>query len=363
MNSDNNIYKSLLEILDNGKKAVMVTSLNTKGEEGESSRNTVLFTKEDLDLNNISDLEDDLYKKAQDALESGCLQFAGDHDKGTVMIEPYFPEPKLIILGGGHIAKPLVEFAAKVGFGVTVVDDRPFFANQGRFPDAERVICESFENCFKLLNINESSFVVIVTRGHRHDLHCLKETLNYDTAYVGMIGSKRRIKIVREQLLEEGYASGKLDKVNAPIGIDINAVSPEEIAISILAQLISYRRSKTIVTSGSTTHKVNYPEFDRVVIEELAKGVQEPKAVVTIVSTKGSVPRKSGAKMIVYSDGRIIGSIGGGCSESDVIVTARDIIRNGGFKIQKVDMTGQVAEDEGMVCGGIMEVLIERLNS
>jgi xanthine dehydrogenase accessory factor len=362
MDFNNNIYKDLLDTLDKGKKAVMVTSLNSNGEENEFVRSTTLITKEDLESNNTKELEYDLYKKAQDALESGCLQFICDSDKDAVMIEPYFPEPKLIILGGGHIAKPLVEFAAKVGFGVTVVDDRPFFANQSRFPDAERVICESFENCFKLLNLNESSFVVIVTRGHRHDLHCLKETLNYDTAYVGMIGSKRRIKIVRDQLLDEGYSSEKLDKVNAPIGIDINAVSPEEIAISILAQLISYRRSKTVVIGGATTHKVNYPEFDRIVIEELAKGIEEPKAVVTIVSTKGSVPRKSGAKMIVYSDGRIIGSIGGGCSEGEVIVTAREIIRKGGFKIQKVDMTGQVAEEEGMVCGGIMEVLIERLN-
>jgi len=203
----------------------------------------------------------------------------------------------------------------------------------------------------EILNINKSSFVVIVTRGHRHDMLCLKRTLEYDAGYVGMIGSKRRIKITREQLLNEGYSNEQLDNVNAPIGLDINAVSPEEIAISILAQLISYKRSK----------KVNYLEFDNLIIEELAKNTNETRAMATIVLTKGSVPRRAGAKMIIYPDGRILGSIGGGCSEGEVINAARDIIRNGGYKIQKVDMTGDVAEDEGMVCGGIMEVLIERI--
>lgn len=350
LNSNENIYKNLLNILNNGKKAVMITTSNYNGENNGYSRNEILLTEDDL-YTKLMNLEEDLRKRALNVLETGKLEFINNQDKGTVIIEPYFPEPKLIVLGGGHISKPLVEFASKVGFSVTVIDDRLSFANPNRFPDAENVICESFETCFEMLNINKSSFVVIVTRGHRHDMLCLKQTLKYDTGYVGMIGSKRRIKITREQLLNEGYSKEQLDKVNAPIGLDINAVSPEEIAISILAQLISYKRSK----------KVNYLEFDSSIIEELSKDINEPRAMATIVLTKGSVPRRAGAKMIVYPDGRIVGSIGGGCSEGEVINTARDIIRNGGYKVQKVDMTGSVAEDEGMVCGGIMEVLIEKI--
>jgi len=92
---------------------------------------------------------------------------------------------------------------------------------------------------------------------------------------------------------------------------------------------------------------------------ELCKEENSPKAIITIVSTKGSVPRKEGAKMIVWPYGKILGSIGGGCSEGEVINTARDVLRNGGYQIQSIDMTGAIAEDEGMVCGGIMDVIIE----
>jgi xanthine dehydrogenase accessory factor len=223
------------------------------------------------------------------------------------------------------------------------------------------VICDSFENFFRNVSINDSTYVVIVTRGHRHDMLCLKETLNRNTAYAGMIGSKRRVKIVKEELQREGYSEETINRLNAPIGLEINAVTPEEIAISITAQLVSYVRSKKVIDINVVPQKVNYPDFDRALIEELSKGIDEPKAVVTIVSTKGSVPRKSGAKMIVYPDGRIIGSIGGGCSEGEVIIIARDIIRDGGYKLHEVDMTDDVAEDEGMVCGGIMNVVIERV--
>ena len=351
LNTNKNIYKNLLNILNSGKKAIMITTANCRNQKNDYKRNEILLTEEDLAAN-VKSLDENLYKKALEVLETGKLQFINDENNGTSIIEPYFPDPKLIVLGGGHISKPLVEFASKVGFSVTVIDDRPSFANSARFPEAERVICESFDKCFENLNLNKSSFVVIVTRGHRHDMLCLKETLKYDTGYVGMIGSKRRIKITREQLLSEGYSKEILDNVNAPIGLDINAVSPEEVAISILAQLISYKRSK----------KVNYLEVDSSIIDELAKDNSESRAMATIVATKGSVPRRAGAKMIVYPDGRILGSIGGGCSEGEVINTARDIIRNGGYKIQKVDMTGNIAEDEGMVCGGIMEVFVEKLD-
>lgn len=317
--------------------------------------------EEKLNFNNSFSLEKDLYEKAINAVESGNLQFINDEYKGITLIEPYIPEPKLVIFGGGHISKPLAEFASKVGFEVTVVDDRPVFANSARFPYAKSVICESYENCFKLLNLNNSSFVVIVTRGHRHDMHCLKEALKYNTAYLGMIGSKRRVKIVKEELLCEGYSQHKLNMVNAPIGIDINAVSPEEIAISILAQLISYRRTIRDKDGTIMVGKVNNIEFNGDIIKELVKDCNEPRAMVTVVSTKGSVPRKSGAKMLVYSDGRTLGSIGGGCAEGNVINTARDVIKNGGYEIQRVDMTGQIAEEVGMVCGGIMEVFIENI--
>jgi xanthine dehydrogenase accessory factor len=358
IDSKKNVYIDLLNTLESGKKAVMVTTLNNNT----LLHSNLLLTEEDLLLNNELNLDENLFNSAKYALEYGNIKLADDIDTGISLIEPNFPEPKLIVFGGGHIAKPLVEFASKVGFKITVIDDRPTFANSIRFPEAEKVICENFENCFNHISLNGSSFVVIITRGHRHDMDCLKQTLKHEVAYVGMIGSKRRVKIVKEQLLNEGYPEECIDKINAPIGLDINAVSPEEIAISIIAQLISYRRGKKITTGSSSPQKVNYPEFDPIVIKELAKNTDENKALVTIVFTKGSVPRKSGAKMIVFGDGRTLGSIGGGCSEGEVITIARDIIKNGGYKIHDVDMTGYIAEEEGMVCGGVMKVLIQSIH-
>ncbi|AOT71472.1 XdhC family protein [Geosporobacter ferrireducens] len=355
-----NAYKSLLNELDAGKKAVMVTIMNDKENERNASPEKIVITEEKLRVcHSIDNLDGIIYQKAQLALESGNIQFVKGQDTITHLMEPYFPEPRLIVLGGGHIAKPLVEFGARLGFLVTVIDDRPSFANEGRFPDAERVICESFERCFDLLSVNESAYVVIVTRGHRHDLDCLRQVLKYRTAYIGMIGSKRRVKSVKEQLLGEGYSQEQLNKVNAPIGLDIGAVTPDEIAISIIAQVIGYRRLTGAASGNASASKINWPELDRAVLEELGKGENDPKAVVTVISTKGSVPRKAGAKMLVWPCGRTLGSIGGGCSEGEIIHMARDILRDGGCRIHQIDMTGQIAEDEGMVCGGIMEVLIE----
>jgi Xanthine and CO dehydrogenases maturation factor, XdhC/CoxF family len=355
-----NTYKNLLDAVDAGKKAVMVTRMDDGDCKSKSSYNKTLLIEDSFSSDNcIHNFDEIVYQKAKDSLETGTLQLVKVSEKETYLIEPYFPEPRLIILGGGHIAKPLVEFGARAGFAVTVIDDRPAFANTARFPDAEKVICESFEKCFDLINLNKSAFVVTVTRGHRHDIDCLRQVLKYKTAYVGMIGSKRRVKGVMEQLLSEGYSEEKLNNVNSPIGLEIGAVTPDEIAFSIIAQVIKYRRLIDANSGSIKTLKANWPEFDRDVLMELCKEESSQKAIVTIISSKGSVPRKAGAKMLVYPHGEILGSIGGGCSEGAVINNARFLLRDGGYQIQTVDMTGEVAEQEGMVCGGIMDVIIE----
>jgi xanthine dehydrogenase accessory factor len=355
-----NVYKELLNEVDSGKRAVMVTKMDKGDYENKFSYNKTLFTENNLRTENCKyNFHENVYESAKNALETGNLQVIKVSENETYLIEPYFPEPRLIVLGGGHIAKPLVEFGARAGFSVTVIDDRPSFANTERFPDAENVICESFEKCFDLINLNEASFVVIVTRGHRHDMDCLRQVLKHNTAYVGMIGSKRRVKSVMEQMLSEGYSKEKINNVNAPIGLEIGAVTPDEIAFSIISQVIKYRRLVDRNSGKITTSKTNWPEFDRDVLMELSKEDSSPKAIVTIISSKGSVPRKAGAKMLVYPHGEILGSIGGGCSEGAVINNARFLLRDGGYQIQTVDMTGDVAEQEGMVCGGIMDVIIE----
>ena len=251
----------------------------------------------------------------------------------------------------------MCEFANRVGFLVTVVDDRPYFANTLRFPEAKEVICEDFKKSFENIEFRQSDFVVIVTRGHRHDGLVLRNVINHDLRYIGMIGSKRRVKGLKEELISEGFSKEALENICSPIGMDIFAVTPDEIAISIVGELISFK-NRRVVNNKAIKH--SYPEFDKDVISKINNEDPMPKAILTILSSKGSVPRKAGAKMIAYLDGRTLGSIGGGCSEAEILNKARKMMSDGSsYSIEHVDMTGEVAESVGMVCGGTMEVLIE----
>ena len=147
----------------------------------------------------------------------------------------------LVICGAGHIAVPLAKIARSIGFRVTVLDDRSDFANPLRFPDCE-VIAEDFALALREMSFGPTTYVVVITRGHVHDVDCLTAILGKKLAYVGMIGSRRRVRIVLEILEKEGIALEHLKKVFTPIGLPIGAESPEEIAISIVSELVCVRR-------------------------------------------------------------------------------------------------------------------------
>lgn len=349
-----NIYENLINRISDGNQCAMLTYLAF-----DTDRSGAILGKNVLTDEEVKQMSSEVKDEIMISLDTGKSQIVHVEKNKAVLIEPFKSKPRLIIFGGGHIAKPLSEFAARIGFSVMVIDDRPSFANKSRFPEAERVICESFKKSFKLIDFKKSDYIAIITRGHRYDGVVLREMLKYDFTYVGMIGSKRRVKAMMEELIDEGFGKEKLNKVNAPIGLDINAVTPDEIAISIVSQLIRY---KNRITFNSYFKSSVYPELDIEVAQEVSKQTSMPRVLFTILSSKGSVPRKPGAKMIYYLDGRTIGSIGGGCSEAGVVSKARDIMsENKRFLIETVDMTGDIAESEGMVCGGTMEVLIEVL--
>lgn len=353
----NGLYKTLLDKVNDGSKCVMLTYLDFHSSSSGSISDKIVLAEEDMEKK-FPPLNDEIYEKISLSFNTGKPQMASIKENKSILIEPFLPKPRLIIFGGGHVSKPLSEFASRVGFSVTVVDDRPYFANTGRFPEADRVICESFEKSFELIDLRKSDFVVIVTRGHRYDALVLGEVLKHPLSYIGMIGSNRKVKGMKEEMFIQGFSKDKLDSICAPIGLDINSITPDEIAVSIVAQLISYKNKAYISKSGE---KFNFPEFDIEVAEKISEESSMPKALLTILSSKGSVPRKAGAKMVAYYDGRTIGSIGGGCSEAAVITKARDIMQDRGFLIEHVDLTGEIAETEGMACGGTLEVLVEVL--
>jgi len=152
--------------------------------------------------------------------------------------------PSLVIFGGGHLAVPLCRIGSMCGFRVTVVDDRPEFANRERFPEASEIMACDFSKAFEKLEIGPRHYLVSVTRGHLEDRTVIKAAVRCPAAYIGMIGSKRKVKILWESLQKEGIKPELLERVHAPIGLDIRAETPEEIAVSIMAQIVLTRRSR-----------------------------------------------------------------------------------------------------------------------
>src|SRR6202035_4768739 len=159
-----------------------------------------------------------------------------------IFVEPVLPPADLYIFGAVHVAASLYKVARIAGFDVTVVDDRTAYANRERFPDAQQVIAEDFEKAAARLAPGESSYIVIVTRGHRDDMRMLRWAVQTPARYVGMIGSKRKTITIFKELQAEGLAPHLFDRVHAPVGLDIGAITPEEIAVSITAELIALRR-------------------------------------------------------------------------------------------------------------------------
>lgn len=159
------------------------------------------------------------------------------------VIEHLQAKPGVIIFGGGHVGKAVVQCASLAGFHITIVDDRQAYANKERFPEADMIVCEPFDQVCSWLKATPSTYVVIVTRGHKHDAMVLECVLRHDVKYVGMIGSRRKVAGTYEQLKDRGIPTERMTAVHAPVGLDIRAVTAEEIGISIVAEMIAVRRN------------------------------------------------------------------------------------------------------------------------
>lgn len=160
----------------------------------------------------------------------------------NVFIEPVVPQPRALIFGAGHISKSLSKIANMAGFATTIIDNREAFANRERFPEAEDIHAEEYEDVFPKLLSNGSTYIMIVTRGHRDDMRVLRWAVTTRSRYIAMIGSKRKVIGVIRELEKEGIPRDAFDRVFAPMGFEIGAVTPEEIAVSVVAEMISIRR-------------------------------------------------------------------------------------------------------------------------
>ncbi|GAB4254874.1 MULTISPECIES: XdhC family protein [Deferrisoma] len=186
-------------------------------------------------------LDGRIREAAAECLEAGRRGWAEMPEGVRVFFDVLRPEASVLLCGAGHIAVPLARFAREVGFGVTVLDDRPDFANPERFPGC-RVIARDFREALAEMPLGPHWHVVVITRGHEHDADCLELVLRKPTAYVGLIGSRRRVRFVLDMLGRQGIPRERLEDVFTPIGLPIGAESPEEIALSIASELVCVRR-------------------------------------------------------------------------------------------------------------------------
>ncbi len=172
--------------------------------------------------------------------------------KVLVYIEPVIPEPNLIILGAGHVGKALAKAARFSGFRVTMVDNREEHANRENIPDADKIIVKDFEDVLSEIFIDGNAYIVIATRGHNHDLDALRSALRTPAKYIGLLGSRRKKVLLFKTLCDEGFSKDEITRVIIPVGLSINSITPEEIAISIMAQIIQQRRGNAASGIGST---------------------------------------------------------------------------------------------------------------
>ena len=261
-------------------------------------------------------------------------------------------QKKIVICGGGHVSMPIIQLGRQIGCYVTVLEDRPKFADNARRAGADKVICDTFEAGLEQIPGDSDTFFVIVTRGHVYDRICLESIVRKPHAYIGMMGSRRRVAQVKHSVLENGADPQVISQLHSPIGLDIKAETPEEIAISVMAEIIQVK--------NQDKRGAGYSNEIR---DAIVKCEDQKKILATIVERKGSAPRSIGTKMLIMEDGRCVDTIGGGCIEAAIVSKALLILRGCAKapQIVHVDMTGEDAEKEGMVCGGKVKVLLEEV--
>jgi xanthine dehydrogenase accessory factor len=252
------LFEEIVRMRRAGERGALATIVHTNGSipSYESSR---MLVREDGSIAGTIGggcVEADVWAAAKEVMAKESprklvfqLNNEANYDNGLIcggtveiFIEPILPQPIVHIFGGGHVSMALAKAAHAVGFGVAVIDDREAFANIQRFPMAQEIFT-SYDTAFEKIQPNASAYLVIVTRGHKEDMRVLAWAVRTQARYVGMIGSKRKVLSVYKALEKEGYRPEEFERVFAPMGLEIGALSPEEIAVSIVGELVAVRRN------------------------------------------------------------------------------------------------------------------------
>ena len=253
------VYEELVRLRNLGQKCALATIVDVRGSIPSYESAKLLVREDGSMIGTIGGgcVEAEVWNAAREVIEtekpkhlSFNLGQDAAYDNGLicggqleVFVEPVMPVPHAFIFGAGHISKSLSKVATLAGFSTVVIDNRESFANRERFPEASEVHAAEYEDVFPRLAINETSYIIIVTRGHRDDMRVLKFAAATPARYIAMIGSKRKVLNVVRELEKEGVDRATLEKIFAPMGLAIGAISPEEIAISVAAEMIAVRRN------------------------------------------------------------------------------------------------------------------------
>lgn len=332
------MYKEIYQILEEtGKvKTAMVLNGNHKGEK--------CLIKEEHCTAFDGGQAQEFWKEYEEQLVSCQDTKVIRIDETDFFVEIYVKNPQLIILGGGHVSQPVAKIGKMLGFHVTVMDDREEFVTKERFPDADRLIQGTYEEIPEKIPVYENAYYVIVTRGHLGDSASARQILKRPYVYLGMIGSRNKVKLTREKLLREGFTEDQLSTIHAPIGLPIGGHMPAEIAVSITAEIVQEK------------NKYNVSYIDEAV--EKAVWEKEKGVMITIISKRGSSPRGTGSKMFLDREGRSHGSIGGGNVEFQALKYAPKAQHG---EIKSYNLSNQGGANLRMICGGEVEVLYEIL--
>jgi len=236
------IHVRIVELLEKEKCFCLATVLASNIADARPGRKVIVFENGAIEGSlGSTQLDSSLAGLAQKAFKENKSQVTDMEGGVKVFLNILSADAQLILCGAGHIAIPLSDFAQQLGFRVTVIDDRSDFASSSRFPNCN-VIAEDFTTALRGYHFSPATYIVVITRGHEHDVDCLIEILKKKTVYVGLIGSRRRVRFVLEMLAEKEFSETRLKDVFTPIGLPIGAESPEEIALSIVSELVCVRR-------------------------------------------------------------------------------------------------------------------------
>jgi xanthine dehydrogenase accessory factor len=263
------LFEEIVRMRRSGQRAALATIVHTNGSipSYESSR---MLVREDGSIAGTIGggcVEAEVWAAAKEVMQKESprkmvfnLNNEASYDNGLicggtleVFVEPILPQPMIFLFGGGHVSMAVAKSASAAGFGIGVVDDRESFANKERFPMAHE-IRTNYEDAFEKIRPNASTYLVIVTRGHKEDMRVLAWAVRTEARYIGMIGSKRKVLSVYKALENDGYKPEEFERVYAPMGLEIGALSPEEIAVSIAAELIAVRRNASNAAHKKLKH-------------------------------------------------------------------------------------------------------------